>query len=395
MYPRACSLKYGFGTRAIHAGQQPDPNTGAVVPPISLSTTFKHSTADAMDQVHKTEYVYSRDGNPNRSAFEAAIASLEGAKFAAAFASGIAVTSAVLTILDSGSHLIASDALYGGTYQAFTKVAKKHGLETTVADLRDARDIVALFKPNTKMVWIESPSNPTLRIVDIQAIAQYAHQHGAFLVVDNTFMTPYFQNPLQLGADIAMHSVTKYINGHSDVLMGVAATNSKELYEELHSVQACVGGVPSPVDCFLARRGLVTLELRMIRHEQNAMAVAEFLEKHPRVEQVFYPGLKSHPQHELAAKQQRGFGAMLSFRLQGDIQNVNAFYKNLRVATLAASLGGAETLIGSPAYGSHMNVPIALQKSLDITEMLVRVSIGVENTEDLVEDFKIALERAY
>ncbi|KAI8143274.1 Cys/Met metabolism PLP-dependent enzyme-domain-containing protein [Fennellomyces sp. T-0311] len=245
------------------------------------------------------------------------------------------------------------------------------------------------------MVWIETPSNPTLRIVDIQAIAEYTHQHGAFLVVDNTFMSPYFQNPLSLGADIAMHSVTKYINGHSDVLMGVAATSNKDLYEQLHYVQNWLGGVPSPFDCYLARRGLMTLEVRMIRHQQNAMAIAEFLVRHPRVEKVYYPGLESHPQHALAKKQQKGFGAMLSFRLQGNMHNVNLFFHHLQVVSLATSLGGAESLVASPVYMSHEHVPVELREKLEITETLVRASIGIETLEDLIEDFEQALDHAY
>ncbi|KAI9484378.1 cystathionine gamma-lyase [Zychaea mexicana] len=382
----------GFGTRAIHAGQEPDPATGAVIPPISLSTTFTQPAAEVIQG-----FDYTRAGNPNRNAFETAIASLEGAEYASAFSSGTAVTSAVLSILPAGSHLIASDALYGGTYESFAKIASKHGIETTIADLRNPHDIAGLFKPNTKMVWIETPSNPTLRIVDIQAIAQHIHQHNkdAFLVVDNTFMTPYFQNPLQLGADVVMHSVTKYINGHSDVLMGVAVTNSPALHKEFQYVQDCMGGVPSPFDCYLARRGLMTLEVRMDRHEQNAIQLAEYLVNHPQVTAVYYPGLESHPQHALVRRQQKGYGAMVSFDIKGNLDNVNRFYKHLKMAKLATSLGGAESLVSSPVYMSHGHVPPALRASLGITETLIRASVGIENVEDIIADFKQALDNAY
>ncbi|KAI9268975.1 Cys/Met metabolism PLP-dependent enzyme-domain-containing protein [Phascolomyces articulosus] len=384
------NLIQGFGTRAIHAGQDPDPATGAVIPPISLSTTFTQPSANA----HQG-YEYTRAANPNRNAFETAIASLEGAEYASAFSSGTAVITAILSILPAGSHLIASDAIYGGTYEAFSKIAIKQGIETTIIDLREPSHLTKLLKPNTKLVWIETPSNPTLRIDDIQAIAKYTHEQDAFLVVDNTFMTPYFQNPLQLGADIVMHSVTKFINGHTDVLMGVAATNRIDLHQELQYIQNFMGGVPSPFECYLARRGLMTLEVRMQRHEQNAFRLADYLLQHPQVTQVHYPGLNSHPQHTLAAKQQKGFGGMLSFTIKGNLNNVNALFQHLSLVKVATSLGGVESLVSSPAYTSHARLSQSLRDTLGITETLIRVSVGIESIEDLLADFKHALENAY
>ncbi|CAO3681226.1 unnamed protein product [Rhizopus stolonifer] len=362
-------MSTGFGTRAVHAAQHPDPTTGAVIPPLSLSTTYKQSAAG----VH-TGFEYSRSGNPNRNNFEEAIAQLEGAKYGLAFASGSATTATIVNSLQKGAHLISVNDVYGGTYRYFTKVAVHLGIETSFVNLSDAANIEKEFKPNTKLVWIETPTNPTLRVIDIKAIAERAHAHGALLVVDNTFMSPYFQNPIALGADIVVHSVTKYINGHSDVVMGA---------------------VPSAFDCFLARRGLMTLEVRMQRHAENAQAVAEYLETNDLVEQVIYPGLPSHPEHELAKKQQSGFGGMISFRMKGDLSNVNQFLKNLEHITLAESLGGVESLVEVPAIMTHGAVSPEDRAVLGITDTLVRVSVGIENKEDLIADLKQALEKAY
>ncbi|KAI8329177.1 Cys/Met metabolism PLP-dependent enzyme-domain-containing protein [Choanephora cucurbitarum] len=383
-------MSSGFGTRAVHAAQRPDPTTGAVIPALSLSTTYKQSAAG----VH-TGFEYSRSGNPNRNNFEEAIANLEGAKYGLAFASGSATTATIVNSLAQGSHLISVNDVYGGTYRYFTKVAVNLGIETTFVNLSDPANIESHFKPNTKLVWLETPTNPTLRIIDIQAIAERAHAHGAMLVVDNTFMSPYFQNPISLGADIVVHSVTKYINGHSDVVMGVAVTNNEEWYKKLAFMQNSLGAVPSAFDCFLARRGLMTLEVRMQRHAENAQAVAEYLETNEHVEEVIYPGLPSHPNHELAKKQQRGFGGMISFRMKGSLDNVNKLLGNLEHITLAESLGGVESLVEVPAIMTHGSVSPEDRAILGITDTLVRVSIGIENKEDLIADLKQALEKAY
>ncbi|ORX46035.1 hypothetical protein DM01DRAFT_1339676 [Hesseltinella vesiculosa] len=380
----------GFGTRAIHAGQNPDPVTGAVIPPVSLSTTFKQSAAG----VH-SGYDYSRSGNPTRHNFETAVAALEGGKYGLAFASGSSVTATILNSLHTGSHLISVNDVYGGTYRYFTRVAVNNGVEATFVDLDNADNIKPHFRENTKLVWLETPTNPTLRIVDIQAVAKHAHAHGALLVVDNTFMSPYFQNPLALGADVVVHSVTKYINGHSDVVMGVAVTNNKEVYEQLQFLQNSIGAVPSAFDSYLARRGLMTLEVRMQRHAENAMQVAKFLETHPQVEEVIYPGLPSHPNHELAKRQQHGFGGMVSFRLRGTLDNVNVFLGQLQYITLAESLGGVESLIEAPAVMTHASVSAEDRAKLGISDTLVRMSVGIENVDDLVQDITAALEKAY
>ncbi|KAI8369979.1 Cys/Met metabolism PLP-dependent enzyme-domain-containing protein [Blakeslea trispora] len=383
-------MSSGFGTRAVHAAQRPDPTTGAVIPALSLSTTYKQSAAG----VH-TGFEYSRSGNPNRNNFEEAIANLEGAKYGLAFASGSATTATIVNSLAQGSHLISVNDVYGGTYRYFTKVAVNLGIETTFVNLSDPANIESHFKPNTKLVWLETPTNPTLRIIDIQAIAERAHAHGAILVVDNTFMSPYFQNPISLGADIVVHSVTKYINGHSDVVMGVAVTSNEEWYKKLAFMQNSLGAVPSAFDCFLARRGLMTLEVRMQRHAENAQAVAEYLETNEHVEEVIYPGLASHPNHELAKKQQKGFGGMISFRMKGSLDNVNKLLGNLEHITLAESLGGVESLVEVPAIMTHGSVSPEDRAILGITDTLVRVSIGIENKEDLIADLKQALEKAY
>ncbi|KAI8145022.1 Cys/Met metabolism PLP-dependent enzyme-domain-containing protein [Fennellomyces sp. T-0311] len=380
----------GFGTRAIHAGQEPDPTTGAVIPPISLSTTFKQSAAG----VHNG-FDYSRSGNPSRVNFETAVASLEKGKYGVAFSSGSAVTATILSMAGAGSHVLSVNDVYGGTYRYFTKVAPVNGIEATFVDLKNADAIKAALKPNTKLVWIESPTNPTLRLADIKAIAEYTHAHGALLVVDNTFMSPYFQNPLTLGADIVVHSVTKYINGHSDVVMGVAVTNSDDIHQKLTFLQNSLGAVPSAFDCYLARRGIMTLEIRMQRHEQNALAVARFLETHASVTEVIYPGLESHPQHALAKQQQKGFGGMVSFRMKGSLDNVNKFLGKLHIITLAESLGGVESLIEVPAVMTHASLSPEQRAALGITDTLVRVSVGIENQDDLIQDLDKALKSAY
>lgn len=289
-----------FGSRAVHVGLNPDPTTGAVIPAISLSTTFAQSAAG----VHKG-YDYSRSGNPSRANFENVIASLEGAQYGVAFSSGSAVTASLLGTLEAGSHVVSVNDVYGGTYRYFTKVAVNHGVQVDFVDLADPQNLKSALKPNTRIVWVESPTNPTLRLVDIKAVAEIAHAHGALLVVDNTFLSPYFQNPMSLGADIVVHSVTKYLNGHGDVVMGIAVTNSKEVYEKLLFIQNSMGAVPSAFDCYLARRGVMTLELRMQRHEQNAITLAQHLEKHPKITEVIYLVLLLIPNMNLPRSNKR------------------------------------------------------------------------------------------
>lgn len=381
----------GFATLAVHAGQEPDPSTGAVIPPISLSTTF----AQAAPGVHKG-YEYSRSGNPTRRNFETAVAALENGSFGLAFASGSVTTATVASLLPAGSHLISVNDVYGGTFRYFTKVASMHGVESSFIDLANPQNLVSAIRPNTRMVWIETPTNPTLKLVDIRAISDIIKQHpDIVLVVDNTFMSPYFQRPLDLGADIVVHSVTKYLNGHSDVVMGMAVTRSQALYDKLKFLQNSIGGVPSPFDCFLANRGLKTLHLRMKQHAENAMKVAQFLESSPLVDSVIYPGLPSHPQHELAKRQQLGFGGMLSFRIKNaTIAESNKFLSNLRVFALAESLGGIESLAELPVIMTHASVAPELRAELGITESLIRMSIGIEDANDLIADIDQALHSA-
>ncbi|TPX33248.1 hypothetical protein SmJEL517_g03840 [Synchytrium microbalum] len=381
----------GFGTLAIHAGQDPDPTTGAVIPPISMATTFAQAAAG----VHKG-FEYSRSGNPTRRAFETAVAALENGKygkFSLAFASGSVTTATVAHLASAGSHVVSVNDVYGGTYRYFTKVAAGNGVECSFVDLEHAENIRSAFKPNTKLVWIETPTNPTLRIVDIAAVAKIVHEvPGRILVVDNTFLSPFFQKPLELGADIAVHSVTKYLNGHSDVVMGVAITSNDAIYERLKFFQNAIGGVPSPFDCFLANRGIKTLHLRMKRHEENALAISKYLESSPRVSEVIYPGLSSHKQHATARKQQSGFGGMISFRIKNaDLDVSNRFLASLRLFCLAESLGGVESLAELPAVMTHASVSPAQRAELGITDSL---SVGIEDAKDLIADIAQALEIA-
>ncbi|CAG8434371.1 1973_t:CDS:2 [Ambispora gerdemannii] len=381
--------KYGFGTRAIHVGQEPDPHTGAVIPAISLSTTFKQSSIG----VHKG-FEYSRSDNPTRRSFEEAVAALEKGKYGLAYSSGSAVTATIVSTLGFGGHIISVNDVYGGTHRYFTKVAVNQGIETTFVDLTNPNNIISAFRANTKLVWVETPTNPTLRLTDIREIARLAHFHGAILVVDNTFMSPYFQNPLELGADIVVHSVTKYINGHSDVIMGIAVTNNPEINESLRFYQNSIGAVPSAFDSWLANRGLKTLHIRMRQHQENAMAVARLLEKSNKVESVIYPGLESHPQHTLAKKQAKGFGGMVSFRIKGGFDSANKFLQSLKLFTLAESLGGVESLAEHPARMTHASVSEEIRRALGVTDNLVRLSVGIEDKEDLLLDIQQALDAA-
>ncbi|RHZ90004.1 hypothetical protein Glove_9g307 [Diversispora epigaea] len=379
----------GFGTRAIHVGQEPDSATGAVIPPISLSTTFKQTAIG----IHKG-YEYSRASNPTRNAFEETVASLENGKYGIAFSSGSAVTSTIVISIGTGNHIISVNDVYGGSYRYFKRVANTQGIEVTFIDFLDPQDIESAFKENTKLVWVETPTNPTLRIVDIHAISIIAHKHNAILVVDNTFMSPYFQNPLELGADIVIHSVTKYINGHSDVIMGVAIMNDIEIYQKLRFLQNSTGAVPSPFDSWLASRGLKTLHLRMEKHQENAMAIAKFLEKSDKVIEVIYPGLESHKQHKLAKKQAKGFGGMLSFKIKGGYEEANLFLQSTKLFTLAESLGGVESLAEHPARMTHASLTEEHRIAVGVTDNLIRLSVGIEDIKDLLADIEQALNIA-
>jgi len=378
----------GFGTRAIHAGQAPDPTTGAVMVPIYQTSTY----VQVSPGVHKG-YEYSRTDNPTRTAYQQCIAALEGGKHALAFASGLAAIDAIVhSFIKSGDHVLCCDDVYGGTFRIFDKVFKRLGIEFTFVDLSNLEATRKAWKPNTKMVWIETPTNPMLKVIDIEAVTKIAHEKGALSVVDNTFMSPYFQNPLKLGADLVMHSVTKYLNGHSDVVGGVVITNRDELKQELKFIQNAVGGVPAPMDCFLVMRGLKTLHVRMERHAQNAMAVARFLEAHPQVSKVIYPGLESHPQHALAKKQMTGFGGMISFEIKGELGDARRFLEKVKVFALAESLGGVESLIEHPAIMTHASIPVETRRELGISDTLIRISVGIEDQADLIADLKQALE---
>ncbi len=378
--------KLRFGTLAIHAGQSPDPTTGAIMTPVYLTSTYVQESPG----VHKG-YEYSRTQNPTRHALQDCLAALEGARYGLAFASGLAATDAILHLLDAGDHVLASDDVYGGTFRIFDKVFRRLGLSFDYVDMSDAANVARALRPSTRLVWIESPTNPMLKIVDLAEVARIAKAHGARTVVDNTFATPYFQRPLELGIDVVAHSTTKYLNGHSDVIGGAVMTSDEALLERLKFLQNAVGGVPSPLDSFLVLRGLKTLHVRMARHAENALALAGHLERHPQVERVTYPGLPSHPQHALARRQMAGFGGMLTFVIRGGLPAARAFLENVRIFACAESLGGVESLIEHPAIMTHASVPKATREALGIDDGLIRVSAGIEAVEDLVAD----LERGF
>lgn len=380
------NTKLGFGTLAIHAGQEPDPQTGAVMTPIYQTSTY----AQPSPGEHRG-YDYSRTDNPTRTAYQACVAALEGARHGLAFSSGMAATDSILHLMNKGEHVVVCDDVYGGTFRIMDKVYKRHGFEFTFVDLSDLKKAEAAFRPNTRLLWMESPTNPMLKVLDIAALTDLARRKGAISVVDNTFMSSYFQQPLSLGADVVVHSVTKYMNGHSDVVGGVLATNSDDLHQQLKFIQNSVGGVPAPMDCFLVMRGLKTLHVRMERHAQNAMEVARFLEKHPRVERVIYPGLESHPQHAIARKQMKGFGGMITFFIKGGLSEARGFLEKVKIFTLAESLGGVESLIEHPAIMTHASIPAETRKSLGIHDNLVRISVGIEDIRDLIGDLEEAL----
>lgn len=379
--------KKKFATRTIHAGQEPDPTTGAIMPPIYATSTYVQESPG----VHKG-YEYSRTQNPTRMAYERCLADLESGKHGFAFASGMAATGTILELVDSGSHIIAMDDLYGGTRRLFSGVRERSaGLEFSYVDLSDLDAAAAAFRDDTAMVWIESPTNPLLKLVDLKAIVELAKKSGAIVVVDNTFATPYLQRPLELGADIVMHSATKFLNGHSDMVGGIVATSSDELAERLAYLQNSIGSVAGPFDSFLALRGLKTLDVRMERHCRSSLEIAQWLEAHDRVERVIYPGLESHPQHELAKKQMPGFGGIVTFFIKGDLSDARRFLESCEVFSLAESLGGVESLVDHPAIMTHASVPTEERAKLGISDTLIRLSVGIEAVDDLIADLDQAL----
>ena len=379
--------KFGFATRAIHAGQEPDPTTGAIMTPIYMSSTFVQESPG----IHKG-YDYARGANPTRHAFEQCFANLESGKHGVAFASGCAATTTILHLVKAGEHVVAMDDMYGGTFRLFDKVLKPHGIEFSYVDLTNPDNFKAAIKPNTKLVWIETPTNPSLKLVDIRKVSKIAREKGIISAVDNTFMSPYFQRPLELGADITVHSSTKYIGGHSDLIGGVLATNSDEINEKLRFVNKSIGGTPSVFDSFMFLRSLKTLPLRMRAHDQNGRAVAEFLTKHPKIEKVYYPGLSTHPQHGLAKEQMSGFGGMVTMHIKGGLAASRKFLESVRVFALAESLGGVESLINHPGIMTHASIPPEMRKQLGIDDSMIRLSVGVEDIDDILGDLKQALE---
>ena len=379
-----------FETRAVHAGQPPDPQTGAVMTPVYLTSTYaQRAPAEPIGG-----YEYSRTHNPTRTALERNLASLEGGTWGLAFASGLAATNALLDRLQPGDQVLAGNDLYGGTYRLFTRVFERFGLQFSFVDTAHLDDLRAALTPKTRYVFVETPSNPLLRITDLAGAAELAHGVGARLVVDNTFATPYLQRPLELGADLVLHSLTKYLGGHSDVVAGALVGRDEELREELAFLQNAVGGTPGAMDCFLVLRGIKTLALRMDRHCANARALAGFLEGHELVDRVLYPGLPSHPQHALAERQMGGPGGMLSFELRGGVEAANAFACATRVFTLAESLGGVESLVEVPPSMTHASVPPQVRRAAGLADGLVRLSVGIEHVDDLRADLERALQAA-
>lgn len=376
-----------FATKAIHAGQEPDPSTGAIMTPIFQTATY---VQEGLGE-HKG-FEYSRTSNPTRKALEACMAALEGGTYGLAFASGMAAESAILSLLNSGDHLVSCDDLYGGTYRIFERVLRRYNVEASYVPAGGDLDAYEhAIRANTKLIWLETPTNPLLGIVDIRAIAEMAHRHNLLVVVDNTFASPYFQQPLKLGADIVVHSTTKYINGHSDVIGGAIVLNDEEAYESIKFFQNAAGGVPSPFDSWLTLRGIKTLAVRMRQHEDNARTVAKFLAEHPKVDKVYYPGLSSHLDHELAKRQMSGFGGMVSFQYKGTYTDIVQLVRRFKVFALGESLGGVESLVCHPASMTHGSIPKEIRESRGLTDTLLRLSVGIEDIEDIIGDLEQTL----
>ena len=379
-----------FSTRAIHAGEETRDPTGAVVPPIYQVSTFTQSEPGV-----EGEYVYARTGNPTRTILERKLASLEEGRYGLAFASGMAsITTVMLSLLQKGEHVLAVEDLYGGTRRLFDRIMYNFGLEFSYVNGTKLSDLRNGIRENTKMVWLETPTNPLLRIIDITEAANMAHERNAILVVDNTFMSPYLQQPLKLGADIVTHSTTKYLGGHSDLIGGAAILSDQQYYEKVRFAQNAVGAIPGPLDCWLVVRGIRTLAVRLERHCNNALKVAEFLSQHQKVQKTIYPGLPDHPQYDLARRQMSGFGGMVSMELKGGLQACKRLLRNLNVFTVAESLGGVESLIEHPASMTHASVPKEERERVGVTDSLIRLSIGIEDCDDLIKDLSAALDHA-
>ena len=370
-----------FSTRAIHAGQDPDPATGSVTVPVYLTSTYQQPGPG-----REGKYVYSRSANPTRTALEECLASLEEGRGGLAFSSGLATTATILLSLQKGDHVIAGDDIYGGTYRLFDQILRKYGLQFTYVNPEDPDNVAKAVRKNTRLIWIETPTNPLMRIVDIRQISKISKNARALLVVDNTFMSPYLQNPIKHGADIVVHSTTKYLGGHSDLIGGASVTKDEGVQTRLKYLQNAVGAVPGPLDCYLVLRGIKTLAVRMERHGENSKAISELLTKQPKVEKVNYPGLPDHPQRDIIKRQMRGNGGMLSFQLKGGFNQCKKFLTSLRVFTVAESLGGVESLIEHPASMTHASVPKERRLKLGIHDNLIRISVGIEDVEDLVQD---------
>jgi cystathionine beta-lyase/cystathionine gamma-synthase len=383
---RESNPQYGFETRAIHAGQDPDPSTGSVVVPIYQTSTYAQ---DALGK-HKG-YEYSRTGNPTRTALETCIASLEDGKYGLAFASGMGAETTIMYLFAPGDHIICSDDVYGGTYRLFERVFAPYGLSFSYMDMTDPACVRAQIRPETRGIWLETPSNPLMKLIDITAVSAIAREHGLKVVVDNTFASPYGQQPLTMGADIVVHSSTKYLGGHSDAVGGLVVTSDEADYEKLQYLQNAVGVVPGPMDCFLVLRGIKTLGVRMRAHEANALKVAKFLEQHPAVERLRYPGHPSHPQHDLAGRQMRCFGGMISFEVRGGMESARRIVESTRLFMLAESLGGVESLIEHPGIMTHASVA---NSPLRVPDNLIRLSVGIEDAQDLIRDLAAAMEMA-
>ncbi len=377
-----------FNTKVIHGGQQHEPHTGSVNVPVFLTSTFAQETPGKL----KAGYEYSRGANPTRQALEDSLASIENGHTGLAFGSGLAAIDAVLKLLNPGDHVVAVDDLYGGTYRLFTRLFSKYQLEFSFVSFENAENLDSAIQENTRLIWLETPTNPLMKLVDIQKVADQVKGKNILVAVDNTFATPFIQRPLDLGADIVMHSATKYLGGHSDVVAGALVTKTKELGEELHFIQFASGGILGPHDSYLVLRGIKTLSLRMERHSENGMKVAEFLAQHPKVDKVYYPGLKSSPQYELAQKQMNGFGGMVSFTFKsGKKEEAVKFLESIKIFTLAESLGGVESLANHPSTMTHASIPAEKREELGITDDLVRLSVGIEDASDLLSDVENAL----
>ena len=379
--------KHKFGTKAIHAGADPDPSTGAIMTPIFQTSTYVQESPGT-----NKGYGYARGKNPTREALQKNIAALEGGKHCVCFSSGMGATDAVMRMLRPGDEVITGDDLYGGSYRMFTKIYENYGIKFHFINLTDANNITKSINANTKLIWAETPTNPTMQIIDIEACAKIAKANKLILAVDNTFASPYLQNPLALGADIVMHSVTKYLGGHSDVVMGALVTNDDKLHEQIYFVLNSCGANPGPMDCFLVMRGIKTLHLRMERHCFNGRKIAEFLKTHPRIEKIYWPGFTDHPNHEIAKKQMRDFGGMISIVLKGaSLEDTFKIASSFKVFSLAESLGGVESLINHPVTMTHASIPKAERDKAGVVDNLLRLSVGVEDVEDLIEDLKQAL----